>query len=275
MQPLNYTHRIIPLVSLLALAACELPTKLGNLADSDSGTGTGTEATGTGDATDSTASETTAKDTDQTTTTGPIDPSMTSATTAGTSVTATTGVEPSSDTEAWGPCETLGEEDCELAHCMPLYGVAYDFPGCSEGQVFLGCSGPDGCDDAEATFCKDGTDEVYRRPDSCTPPGFSPCAEPALAFCGSCEALDEAACLTEPEECQPIYGAPHVELEGEMCVDYEALKFLLCISNGGACPPSVPTLCPIGSPEEAYDVPSGCVPPGFEQCEGAGTPQCP
>lgn len=258
MNTLICRPRIVSILSLLALGACELPTKLGNLSDS-----TTTDATTTTtDATDSASS-----DTDQTTeaTTKPIEPSST----------ATTMVEPSSDTMTPAPCQILGEGECEFAQCQALYGVAHDFPGCSEGQVFLGCTDPQDCDQAETTFCKDGTDEAYKRPDGCQPPGFSPCEAPTFAFCGQCEALDEAECLADPDECQPIYGAPHVEIDGAMCVDYDAMKFLLCIANGGACPPFVPTLCPIGAPDEAYDVPSGCLLPGFEECDGAGTPECP
>lgn len=260
------THTII---TLLALTACELPTKVGELSDggvepstSDSGADTeGTEgATSVGQT----------EGIDETTTTTKPEPSTAGSLTEGTTA--------ETETEGKPDCEGLDEESCLVGECQAHYGVAYNFPSCSTGQVFLGCSDPQDCDDVETNFCREGTEseEAYKLPSSCAPAGFVECEPSSATFCGGdgCTALDEAGCLAEPSECQPIYGAQHTEALGLACVNYNELEFLGCIANGGACPPFVPTVCPIGSPV-AYDSPSGCIPPGFEMCEGGGGPECP
>lgn len=270
---MTFTHRapIIAITSLLALVACELPTKLGELSATDSD-GT-TVAASTADSTDGVSStgQTGGPDPGTTSTGGP-DP----ATTVGPDQTTgdTMAVE-ESETGTPAPCDLLPNmEECMQNGCVAHFGIAYDFPGCAEGSVFLGCSDPQDCDDAPHIFCKDGTDEIYKTHDGCHPAGYSECEPVTDVFCGQCEALDEAGCLAEPTDCQPIYGAPHVDVRGEVCVDYDDMHFLRCIANGGACPPNIPTICRIDQPDEPYDSPSGCIPLGFEECEGAGTPAC-
>lgn len=87
-----------------------------------------------------------------------------------------------------------------------------------------------------------------------------------------CEALGEAQCAAAG--CTPISGAPHVMMGDAVCVDFEQPVFLGCLEGGIACPPSVPTVCPEGQPDMAFDVPSGCLPPGHIFCD-APAPACP
>lgn len=91
---------------------------------------------------------------------------------------------------------------------------------------------------------------------------------------GACEGLDEAACLADPA-CMAHQGAPHVMQNGMVCVDYNAQQFLACGPAGPACPPVVITVCPIGQPDMAFDVGSGCTPPGYELCMDGPVPDCP
>jgi len=228
----------------LTLAGCVLGTKVGDIQDSDSG-GEMTEGHSSG-----------APDT---------------ATSAGEADTELTG---SSSGGAPDACAGLDEAACVAdPGCRTQLGSAFDFPGCTEAPQFLGCLAQDtACDLAIIPVCRDGTDEVYLNSDGCVPAGFSPC-ETALPLCGACEGLPEPACLAD-EACQGLYGAPHVEQDGKLCVA-EPTVFLACAANGGACPPFVPTVCPEGDPETRFNVPSGCIPFGFEVCEGAETPECP
>lgn len=180
---------------------------------------------------------------------------------------ATTGVQP-------GMCEGLDEATCKATPaCREVLASAFDFEGCSAEPTFIGCIPADmACDLAITTVCREGTDEVYLNNDGCLPPGFSVC-ETDLALCGSCETLDEAECLAQMAECRGLFGAPHVEGGGKVCVDFAQQVFLACAAKEGACPPFVPTVCPNGDPDTKFDVPSGCIPFGFESCEG-GTPAC-
>lgn len=140
--------------------------------------------------------------------------------------------------------------------------------------MYLGCGLEMACDAVLLTVCRDGTDEVYQLPSGCLPPGFTAC-ETMLGLCaGACLGLDEAACAAEPG-CKSIAGNPHVMQGGGFCVDDQSPVFLACDVDGGACPPSVPTVCPEGQPDQRFDVPSGCIPPGFMVCDGGGTPACP
>ncbi|WAS96498.1 hypothetical protein [Nannocystis punicea] len=257
------------LLALIALTACELPTKLGDLSDSGTDATTGTTAATTDPtATDSDTSAGTTLEPELTSTTE-FDPSETTLVETSNAVTTA-----SSDTETPVVCDGLDEATCEAVDfCMRHYGVAFEFPGCSQGLVFLGCTDPQDCTDDEIILCKDGTDEVYKVESGCDPTGYSECEPPTIAFCDSCESLTEAECLDEPSECQPLYGAPHVEVDGEVCADYQDQDFLRCVANGGACPPFIPVICEDGSPEQAWDSPSGCVPAGFSEC-GEVVPSC-
>ncbi|MCY1061777.1 hypothetical protein [Nannocystis sp. SCPEA4] len=268
---MNACFRAPLYLTLITLTACPLPTKLGNLSDSASDGMTPEETTASTQwtATDGETSAGTTLEPELTSTTK-FDPSETTGgeTEGETTVIGTaSATSESSDTETPVACDGLDQATCEaVGVCVTHFGVAYDFPGCPSGQVYLGCSDPQDCDEAEHPFCKDGTDEVYQLPSGCHPSGFTLCEAPGIAFCETCEALTEAECLEEPEGCQPIYGAPHVEVEGEVCADYENKEFLRCIANGGACPPFVPVVCEVGNTDKRWDSPSGCVPAGFEEC---------
>lgn len=259
MNNFAYVPRILTITLTLALAACELPTKLGNLSATDSGS-SGT--TGDPTATDGESSVGTTGGT----TDAPEEPWQTATTMFDPSE--TTLVETSTTGMAIPPeCVELGEADCEAYGCQAYHGKALEFPGCSEGLVFLGCSEPQECEHNSTIFCEDGTDAIYDLVDTgCAPAGFTACEAPALVYCDTCESLSEAECLDEPSECRAIYGAPHVEVDGDLCADYGNQDFLGCIANGGACPPFIPVVCKVGEPDKAWDAPSGCILQGFEDC---------
>lgn len=246
------------LLTALALAACELPTKLGDLPD-EVGTSSTTESPDDTEGASTAATAETAGT--SAASTGPDD-----TTTAATS-TSTSGQPPA--------CEGLDEAACaQDPGCQTHYGDAYDFESCPGEHVYLGCSPAEPCDLVLLTICRDGTDEVYLSDNGCVAPGFSVCDSGGLDLCGACETLDEGACLAEGDFCEPIYGAPHVEKEGLICADFAHQVFLVCMLLDGQCPPSIPTVCPVGMPDQAFDVPSGCVAPGFELCQDAVSP-CP
>ena len=194
-------------------------------------------------------------------------------TTTGDTPVITTTTDPGSTTAASDDCETLGEAACTGA-CMPVLGHSYEFEGCSAAPVFLGCLPLTGCDDAPTDVCDVDDGTAFRLPNGCIPPGFRACA-PGGLLCGAgddCEALGEAQCAAAG--CTPISGAPHVMMGDAVCVDFEQPVFLGCLEGGIACPPSVPTVCPEGQPDMAFDVPSGCLPPGHIFCD-APAPACP
>jgi hypothetical protein len=245
----------------LTLSACVLGTKVGDLPGV---TSDASESGDTGTGGDSSSDATSGPDTgSDTATDGPV----TTSDTATDGPVTTTGASP-------GMCEGLDEDTCQaFAECRAQYGSAFAFAECPIGPQYLGCIASDqACDLALTPVCRDGTDEVYLNSDGCVPAGFSACAT-ALAPCGECEGLAEAECLAQPAGCQGLYGAPHIEVEGMECVDFEQQVFLACAANGGACPPFVPTVCPAGDPDTKFDVPSGCIPFGFEVCDG-GAPEC-
>lgn len=241
----------------LSLSACVLGTKVGDLPE---GTG-GTEAAGTGgDSSGKQSSSGGATETE-----GPVSSG---------DDTATDGPVTSSG-PLQGACEGLDEATCAaVPECRVQLGSAFRFMDCPVGPQFLGCIAAEtACDEALTPVCRDGTGEVYLNNDGCVPAGFTQCAT-ELPLCGACDELNEEECLAQPQECQGLYGAPHVEQQGVECVDFTQSVFLACAANGGACPPFVPTVCPIGDPSTKFDVPSGCVPFGFETCE-PGAPECP
>lgn len=253
-------------LSLFVLTACELPSKLGDLptgGDTDDLPGTGTD---TGGATTNTTGDdpkTTGNEPD--TSTG--EPDTTTTTTGMTS-----GAESTSE---GGGCDGLDEPACVAdPACQAYHGVPYEFEGCQPGDAYLGCGPALACDQAFSTACRDGTDEVYLIPTTCVPPGFSACDAPGQIPCGqTCDVMDEAACAFDGDFCEPIHGLPHVMQEGSVCVDQTPV-FLACVVMDGVCPPFVPTVCHTGNSDEKYDIPSGCIPPQYEECEGAGTPAC-
>ncbi|WAS90488.1 hypothetical protein [Nannocystis punicea] len=268
-----YSPRILTIV--LALAACELPTKLGNLSatDGDNAETTGDWTATDGETTGATTAATTGATTEEPadtwwTSTSMFDPSETTSAQTTEQETSTTGMAIPLD------CLELGEADCAANGCMAYYGSAYEFPGCAQGLLFLGCSDPKECDHAEQTFCREGTEEAYKLETTCAPPGYVECEPPGVAFCDDCRSLDEAECLAEPVECQPLYGAPHIVVDDQVCADYGDQEFMACQANGGACPPFIPVVCHPDMPEKVYDSPSGCIPSGWQECGEMGTPEC-
>jgi hypothetical protein len=259
------------LFALITLTACELPTKLGDLSDTatDGTTAATTDATATDGATSTGAT----LDPELTSTTE-FDPSETTLVETSNAVTTIVETTQSSDTETPLACDGLDEATCDaVGVCASHHGVAFDFPGCSPGLVYLGCSDPQDCTDDEMVVCKDGTDEAYHLESGCHPDGYSLCEPPTIAFCGSCESFTEAECLDAPSECQPLYGAPHIDGDGETCADYQNQQFLRCVANGGECPPFIPVICEDGNPGQAWDSPSGCIPAGYSEC-GEVVPAC-
>lgn len=255
--------------TLCVLAACELPSKLGDLPDDSS-----TEGSSSSDGTDGKTSVATSTATDGEQTTGPntTDPKTTDEPSTTTTGPMTTGSE---STGLVGICHGLDEEACLAApNCVTYRGTAYDFDRCTPGDHYLGCGEIEDCDTAFTTICRTGTEEVYLVPTSCHPADFEQCDKPGIDPCGGdCGALDESACAVESDFCNPIYGLQHVEKEGLVCVD-QTPKYIACISMDGVCPPNIPTLCNIMDPAEKYDIPSGCLVPGFEQCEPEGAQPC-
>ncbi len=248
---------LFTVTTALALSACELPTKVGDLK--------GDESTGADTGDDSTA--------DPPVTTG----DETGSTTKPDATTAepgeTTGIN-AETTDTPSDCAGLDASQCaEQAGCMAANGTVYEDGACNVEPEFLGCLPEMPCDAVILTICRDGTDEVYQLFNGCVPAGFTPCEVDVVPCPDDCAGLDEASCA-EFEGCQPVHGNPHVTENGMACVDVDTSGYLGCRTDGGACPPFIPTVCGDGKPEEPFDVPSGCIPPGWSECEGAGTPAC-
>lgn len=250
--------------TLFILAACELPSKLGDLPTGGTTVDTGTVGEDTGEATANSSGP-------QTISTG--DPETTGEPDTTTGV-MTTGGE---TTTEGSPCEGLDEAACEAKPgCMTYHGVPFDFASCVPGNTYLGCGPELNCDQAFTAMCRDGTeiDEAYLTPTACEPPGFSQCDVAGKSPCGqSCEGMNEAACAFDGDFCEPIHGLPHVEQDGTVCVDQDP-QFIACVLMDGACPPEVPTVCSTGDSDEKYDIPSGCIPPEFEKCDPMGAQPC-
>lgn len=257
-------RRSFILFTALALGACELPAKVGDLPET--GTDTAAEtATDTGGDPSATGSESG----DDTTGDIPVDPTPGSgADTSDTGPLETTG----DPTDEPAGCQALTLVECLAdAACQPLYGEPLIPEGCMVGpQEFVTCldAGLE-CDDAESIVCDD--EGGYKIPITCELPGLEPCTP----MCGDneCEGLDEASCGDNPL-CKPVHGNPHVQGGVGVCVDENTTAYLGCLLDTGACPPNIPTVCPEGAPDEAYSVPSGCVPSHFVPCGDEGLAAC-
>lgn len=238
---------LLPL--LLALAACE----------------------GGGKTTDSSATDTAASTTD----TPGTDSAGTTTAGSGSSSTTTSG-HPTTEGPTTGPsvCADLSPEQCAAAEgCADIFGKPLDFPGCTPEPTFLFCNEEVPCDAVILTVCKNDTGEAFQLFNGCIPPGFSPC-ESDLGPCGSaCFGLDEQACLADPL-CQAHFGAPHTTTMGMACSDFQNPVFLACDIAGPPCPPAIVTACPEDQPDTAFDLASGCLPPGFVHCMEP-LPECP
>lgn len=244
--------RVLYLSLLLGLSACQI---IGDPKDpNESASDTSTVGP------DTTSTSTSTSDTTETTDT-----------TEGTEGTTlpTTGVTTQSPA-----CDGLDELGCSAAaDCRPVHGTPLDFPGCTPLPAFLGCIEDTDCDQALTTVCRQGSLEAYVIPDTCVPADFSAC-DPMLPECGAaCIGLDEAACANDPN-CVAHFGAPHVEQDMMVCADVANPQFLACDKLQDPCPPAVITVCPSGQPDVAFDVASGCVPPGFEPCMDGPVPEC-
>lgn len=250
--------RIVSASLLFTLSACAIIGDPKDPNESDSGTSTsGTAGTSTSTGTAGTATtgvtgstgDTTGSTTDPRPTSGP-----------------TTGPIGCTGLDELACADTLG--------CRPVLGVPFDFGGCAPNPAFLGCIDDVGCDDALTVVCRDNSLEVYQLPDTCIPPGFSPC-DTDLPLCeDACLGLDEQACLDD-FACSGHYGAPHVMQNDMLCADYNNLEFLACQKLLPPCPPVVLTVCPIGQPDSAFEVASGCLPPGYENCGDGVIASCP
>ncbi|PCC71090.1 hypothetical protein SAMN02745121_04947 [Nannocystis exedens] len=195
----------------------------------------------------------------------------------GTSEGTTTEALPTTDaTTTGGPgCDGLDELTCgSTAGCRPVFGAPFEFPGCTPLPAYLGCIVQTDCGAVPTTACRPDSLEVYLLDDTCVPPDLEPCTT-MLTQCGeACLGFDEATCATDPN-CTAHFGAPHVEENMTVCADFDAQQFLACDKLQPPCPPAVVTVCPIGQPDVAFDVASGCLPPGFEPCMDGPLPECP
>lgn len=247
---------LLTLTTALALSACELPTKIGDLK--------GDESTGADTGTTAEPEQTTGDDPDDVT----GKPEQTTVTPD-----ETTGA-PDETTGTPAACESLDATECAAqAGCMPANGVIYEDGACNVEPEFLGCLPEMPCDAVILTICRDGTDEVYQLFDGCVPAGFTPCEVDLEPCPDACAGLIEVDCAEIPE-CLPIYGSPHITENGMACVDTEIAAYLGCQTDNGACPPFIPTICAPDAPDQPFDSNSGCIPPGWTECDGAGTPPC-
>ena len=89
-----------------------------------------------------------------------------------------------------------------------------------------------------------------------------------------CDGVDEHVCFESPG-CTALYGAKHVLQNGMICADVTNQQYLGCGLTAPPCPPVVVTVCPLGQPDIAFDVASGCVPPGYEVCMDGPVAECP
>jgi hypothetical protein len=255
------------LLLALVLPACVVPKLVGPNPEADTGKDTDTDGASESGADTSATSE----------------PGVTSAPDATTGPDATTDdpatttlASTSSPFDMAGPfdCAAPTAEDCEaMPECMPVFGEAEGFSGCTPGLNYLGCIPEQPCDAVLLTVCAEETDESFRLTDGCVPPGFASC--PGLGtLCGdeSCAGLGADECAAKG--CTPIDGAPHVVENDVTCADYDAFEFLGCLPPGTSCPPQIAILCPVGQTEPVWDVPSGCFLPGFETCEDQFVPAC-
>jgi len=248
--------RALYLSLLLALPACQI---IGDpMGPSDSATDTSTsEPEQTTSTTDATVTTTAGTDTTSEGTTTEAQP-----TTSGTT----------------GPsdmCEGLDQAECAVtADCREIVGTPLDFAGCNPLPAYLGCIVQTDCGLMPTTVCRPNSLEAYVLDDTCVPADLEVC-DSMLPLCGeSCLGLDEAACVMDPN-CTAHFGAPHVEENMMVCADFANPQFLGCDKLQQPCPPAVVTVCPIGQPDVAFDVASGCTPPDFEPCMDGPAPECP
>lgn len=270
--------------ALGALAACELPTTLGDLPTSEATTAMDPGGVSeTEPATGGTTSSGGVSETAPPTSSGGVGETAPTTSSGGVGETeATTGSEDvettSSDEGDSGAldCADLAEAECVArAGCAPSFGVALEFPGCPEGQLYLGCDAERRCEPVQTTVCRDGSEQAYELPNTCVPPGFSACLN-LLSICGTpCVDLDQESCEASAV-CLAIFGHPHVDDgEGGTCVDDEDSVFLGCSLFPGFCGIPMPTVCVGGDPSKSFDVPSGCWPPFYGSCPTqAGKPAC-
>lgn len=174
-------------------------------------------------------------------------------------------------------CEIFTSEDecAQDKDCMAIVGEAQDFEGCTPGKQFLACVAAMPCDAVITTVCRDGSPEVYELASGCIPEGFSQCDGPGQVCAGSPVCAD----ITDPDACEAagcalILGAPHVFKDNMECVDQSNPEPLGCFDPKMPCPPVVATVCPEGQKEPAFDVASGCIPKGFEDCQNGFVPDC-
>lgn len=242
---------------------------------------------GTGDG-DTGAAETSAAETDGVTsvTTGAGPASTTAASATGTA-SATDGEPTTTDiatsepgtTDQPGECAALQtQKECASnPACQPVLGTAQQFDGCAPGKHFLACIDAMPCDAVLLTVCRDGTAESYQLADGCVPPGFTPCDGPGAACVDGddfCESLkDPAECTIK--QCRVVFGAPHIVVDDMVCASYgDDEQFLGCIGLDAACADDIIVICPTGQDDPSFDSASGCIPPGFTDCDAPPVPPC-
>ncbi len=240
-------RRALLVLAALAVTACQLPTKIGDLPGTGGDSTEGEPTPETGEATEIAAS---------------------ASETGGSETGATTGAAPS-------PCPGYDEAACsDDPACEPLFGELEPISDCGGGDyVFVICRDKDlDCPEGETSLCVG--DESYHVAVDCAPPGTVQC-EGKSSRCGltPCLDLSEEDCGAD-DLCKAVYGNPHVEGEDGVCVDTGTSVYLGCIEDTGACPPFIPTVCLPDQPGQKYEVPSGCLPPDAEQCDPPA-PQCP
>lgn len=244
----------------LALSACVVPKIVADNPEADTG------------------KDTEEPDTDPGVSEGPGDeetgkpvtsaPDATTGDVSTTAATADTGSPFDMGTPPLADCEDLTVEACEAnPGCMPVFGEAQEFGGCTPGQQYLGCLPQMSCDSVILTVCDAESGAPFLLSDGCIPAGFVPCDDGGEP----CAGQDECAGLG-PDECvdagcTPVAGAPHVVVDGVTCADYGVHEFLGCLPPDTTCPPFVPVVCKEGEDQPAWDSPSGCVPPGFTSCD--------
>ena len=195
---IHFSRCFLVLPLALTLSACDLGDKGDDLPGDSSETGASTSTEGASSNTDEPIEDTTTGPVEDTTT-GPVESTTTDkpidTTTTDEPVDTTTTDEPVENTTT-GPvdttgdipdgCQALDEASClATSGCEVMLGSAYAFDNCPVGPQYLGCMVADmGCDDAEWTVCRVGTEEVYLRPNGCMPLGFEDCTT-QLELCGS------------------------------------------------------------------------------------------
>lgn len=253
-------------ISILILAACS-PSPNDTTTTLATGDATTTATTGEPDTTTAEPTSTSSSSTSTSTSTSTPDDATTGMLHGSSSTSTTEDDETTTDTSTTGvvdiPCEELDELACDAqVGCQRVLAWPFDTGVCPDGPTFLACSSDGSCQGPEIIVCRDGTDEVYRAPEDCLQPGFTPCDKDGLESCPACKGLDEATCAAA-EKCFAEFGAPHVVQDGEPCADFANKQYLGCFESTGICLPAPDVICPIGQPDMKFTILNQCGVTGF------------